>query len=340
MPVEGYEPYKPKEFTRKVLSAAKAVMIEYESWDNPMTIRQVFYRLVQEYKYAKTEEAYQSLIGYVARSRRAFQHRVLELFNDDFGDYQECTDEALSDPTLIPFSWVRDERGTSVEVTIYEDVPDFVEAVDGAIKSLQMNRQRDQPFAVELWCEAGGMVPLIASIARPYGLRVSSGGGYDSVTAKHKLAQRAQRRYVRGIETKVMHVGDFDPSGEGMFNTLVEDVGSMTAQLIGEADWITFNRIALTGEQVLDREIETAPPKPKDARLEGFIEQHMDVAAALGSYDIAAQLEALPPPELRKLLEDAIEAELDFQALTQVEEEEMVLREEIRERLGVEEEEE
>jgi hypothetical protein len=336
MSIHGYQKYNPKGYSRSVIMAAKKILAEYKAWESPMTVRQVFYRLVAEYSYDKTENAYGSLIGYIARSRRAYQRRVIDLLEEGrFDTFAEAAREAIHEHTLIPFSWIRDERGKSHEVTSFETVDEFSETVDTWVDQIQKDRQADQPRVIELWCEAAGMVPLMRSIAEPYGIRVSSGGGYDSVTAKHRLATRVTKRAQNErTPTVVLHVGDFDPSGEGMFDTLEADVGEMVWQLSGR-DFVSFNRIALTEEQVIDMKVETAPPKPMDSRRRGFVAAHPRIREQLGTDDITAQLEALTPPQLVELIEGAIESYVDEEALDQVKLAEETLREEIRERLNL-----
>lgn len=336
MAVHGYQPYNPQKYSRDVIRAAKSILIEYKAWERPMTVRQVFYRLVAEYGFDKTENAYGSLIGYIARSRRAYQRRIIDLIeNGEVENGKEAQERALEDHTLIPFSWIRDERGKSHVPTSFETVDDFTVNVEAWVESLQKDRTVGQPRALELWCEAAGMVPLMREIAQPYGIRVSSGGGYDSVTAKHKLANRAARAFNRGrVFTTVLHVGDFDPSGEGMFNTLTEDVGEMVWQRVG-LEAISFERVALTERQVIDMGVETAPPKPMDSRRRGFVAAHPEIREHLGTDDITAQLEALTPPELYSLIEGAIEGFVDEDALDRVKAAEDELRAEIRDRLNL-----
>lgn len=339
MSILGYQPYKPKDYTQTVLRAVKSVLIEYRAWDRPMTVRQIFYRLVAQYGFDKTENAYGSLVGYIARSRRAYQHAIIDDVRERGVSGKEAQEKAINDDLLIPFTWIRDERGSTVTVTSYEDVDEYVEAVRREIEYLQKDRAAAQPRALELWCEAQGMVPLLREIAQPYGLRVSSGGGYDSVTAKHRLAQRivhtwnSERR-----PSTVLHIGDFDPSGEGMFDSLSADVNEMVWQFVG-GEPVDFQRMGLTGEQVMEMEVETAPPKPTDSRYRGFLAAHPDVREHFGSDNITVQLEALAPPELVELIQTSIAEHVDQDAMAATEVEEDKLRDDICKRLNLGDEE-
>lgn len=336
MSIHGYQPYKPAERTQEVLRATKNVLIEYEAWENPMSVRQIFYRLVAQYSFPKDERAYQSLIGYIGRARRAYKARVIELIRDEGLSGANAGVTAAEDPLLIPFEWVRDDRGETHEDRHYDSVEEYVEWLVEDITYTQKDRLTGQSRGLELWCEAGGMVPLMRQIGRPFGLRVSSGHGYDSVTAKNELADRIVERWVRGrIPTTVLHVGDFDPSGEGLFHSLRDDVTEMLWQIIG-CEPFDFERMALTAEQVMEMDVETAPPKSKDIRSPGFLAAHPEVIEHFGSNNITVQLEALAPPELVELIQTSIEGHIDRGQMKATEVEEDVLRGQIRERLGLE----
>jgi hypothetical protein len=60
--------------------------------------------------------------------------------------------------------------------------------------------------------------------------------------------------------------------------------------------------VALTPEQIVEHNLPPAPPKRTDARAKGFMANHgMDTV----------ELDALPPPALRRLIEDTIRAHID-----------------------------
>ncbi len=86
----GYIPqgeYRPQQRTRTLLRDVHAVMQEYHAY-LPLTIRQIYYRLVGAYGYDKTEAFYDRLCHHLTEARRA---------------------------SVIPFSWVRDDGVTVIE---------------------------------------------------------------------------------------------------------------------------------------------------------------------------------------------------------------------------------
>lgn len=306
MSVHGFVAYNPKPEAAYWLECARKVIYAYRQYW-PLTARQVFYRLVAEYNYDKTEKAYGRLANILARARRA--HPI----NSTIG---------------IPFEAIRDDRMRYEDAHFFADAAAYHAAVLSEAKRFRIDRQEGQEQIIEMWCEAGGMVPLLVEIADPYTIRVSSGGGYDSVTSKYLLSQRAIERAERGIKTVVLHVGDFDGSGEDMADVLHQDVLTMVAQKVYSAKWrpkdldddarvrwaldfFSLERVALTEEQVIDYNVITAPTKPSDSRSRGFIDAHPDLVSHLGTTEISAQLEALTPPDLQALLTDAITSHID-----------------------------
>jgi hypothetical protein len=68
--VRGFAPWSPRGTTLELLEQVRAVLGEYEDY-LPLTIRQIFYRLVGAHGYAKTEQAYERLSEHLNRARRA-----------------------------------------------------------------------------------------------------------------------------------------------------------------------------------------------------------------------------------------------------------------------------
>ena len=264
--------YAPQAKTLALLDAAKRVLDEYhEYW--PLTIRQIFYRLVGAYDFDKTETAYGRLCHHMANARRA---------------------------KIIPFHAIRDDGTTTYDLGHFDDEDGFLRHVRELGQNYKRNKLAGQPMHMEVWAEAAGMLPQLYNVAEPYSIPVYSSGGFDSLTAKKRLSDRICGK---GKPTVILHLGDYDPSGESIFNSVAEDVAAFV-----EADrpWATVNvrfvRVALTRDQVLEHRLPTAPAKATDSRSKSW-------------EGGTCQLEALPPDVIASILRSAIIDHLDIDKL-------------------------
>lgn len=266
----GYIPsYRPQSKTLQLLDQALAVLEEYqEYW--PLTCRQVFYRLVGAYGYDKTETAYGRLCHHLANARRG---------------------------KLIPFSAIRDDGVTTMGLDHFEDREDFLRHIREIGEGYTRSKLAGQDLHLEVWCEASGMLPQLANVAEAYSVPVYSSGGFDSLTAKKRLADR-----ICAIEKAavILHLGDYDPSGLSIFDSVAEDVTAfVTADRPHGLVSVEFERIALTEPQVTAHDLPTAPAKSTDSRSKNW---------AGGT----CQLEALPPDAIAAILKHAIERRIDW----------------------------
>lgn len=268
----GFALWRPQARTLALLQSIRDVLDEYADY-LPLAARQAFYRLVGRHGFEKTERAYQRLLETLNRARRG---------------------------GLIPFEAIRDDGATASEPRGFNGKPDFWRTVRAAAEIYQRDRSEGQPVALEVWCEAGGMVPQLERVAHPFGASVYSSGGFDSVTVKHEAAQRFASR---SRPTIVLHIGDHDPSGCAIADSLAEDVAAFARELEGPAP--RFERVAVTPEQVERYGLPTAPPKATDRRGDW---RGLETV----------QAEALAPDQLRDELEAALRPWVDEELLARV----------------------
>lgn len=264
----GPQPHwRPQRETLRVLGAVDDALDRYAE-HLPASLRQLFYVLVSGDVLAKTERDYKRMCEYVGMARRAGR---------------------------IAWDVIRDDTQIAVEAPAsFASPSDFLEAVAAAAASYRVDRQAGQPVRLELWCETGGMVPQLVRIGADYGIACYSGGGFDGLAGKHAAAERA---VAGGRRSRILHIGDYDQSGEHLFSSLAEDVIAFAAAADAEVD---FERVAVTEEQVRMYNLPTAPPKPTDRR--SF------------SGSATTQAEALPPDLLGVIVREAIERHHDPQA--------------------------
>jgi hypothetical protein len=187
----------------------------------------------------------------------------------------------------------------------------LVESFIASAESFTLPRQNGQPQHLIFSVEAAGMVPLVEEIAGRYGITVISGGGFDSTTSKYALAQTLSELGT----AEVLHIGDYDPSGEHVFSSIGEDVCAF-ARGLGALELPLFTRLAVTPEQITSLTLPTAPPKLTDRR--SF------------SGTATTQVEAIPPDELVRIITDAITSRTSQAALEAVIAEEERIKTELR----------
>ncbi|MEV1040551.1 hypothetical protein AB0J01_28460 [Streptomyces sp. NPDC050204] len=252
--------WRPKRETLRVLAAVDVVLDRYRD-HLPVSLRQLFYVLFSDGVLAKTERDYKRMCEYVGMARRSGR---------------------------IGWEVIRDDTQIAVQAPqSFAGPADFWGTVKAAADEYRVDRQEGQPVRLELWCEAAGMVPQLARLGSGFGIACFSGGGFDGLAGKHDAARRA---VAGGVRTRVLHLGDFDQSGEHLFSSLAEDVVAFAAA--GGAE-VKFERVAVTAEQVAAYGLPTAPPKPSDHR--SF------------SGTATTQAEALPPDVLADVVRVAIE---------------------------------
>jgi hypothetical protein len=149
--VRGFAPWRPHDETLRLLELVRAVLVEYAEY-LPLTLRQVFYRLLGAHGYAKTEQAYERL------------------------------GETLNRARLISMGDIRDDGGTTIAANMWASAEEFLDTVRDQAGRLMLDRTAGQRKRLVVTCEAAGMVSQLARVANSYGITVMSSGGFESVT--------------------------------------------------------------------------------------------------------------------------------------------------------------
>lgn len=280
----GFAEWKPNSESLALIGQVQDVLDEYRA-QLPMTARQIFYRLVGAYNYPKTERDYKNLCEKLVRARRA----QLIRFNDirDDGTAALGGDHGFVDPEAF-YEYLRQSwRGYGRKI------------------------REGQPYRIELWCEAAGMAPQLERVADDFGVGVYSTGGFSSVTVTYEIAERALRA---DEDTVFLHVGDYDPSGESIFDAMTTDALHFYAGRSGGGSLADYEdefravRVALTEDQVAEHDLPTAPPKASDSRSRNWDGE-------------TCQAEAMPPDLLAETVRAALEEWTDMDLVERVQSE-------------------
>ncbi|MBM2293457.1 hypothetical protein JQX09_15615 [Sulfitobacter pseudonitzschiae] len=229
--------------------------------------------MVGAHGYSKTEAAYGRLCHHLANARRG---------------------------KLIAFDAIRDDGVTTWSMDHFNDHDDFLRHVRELGYGYTRNKLTAQEVHIEVWCEAAGMLPQLYRVAEPFSVPVYSSGGFDSLTSKKRLADRICAIGKRAI---ILHLGDYDPSGESIFDAVAQDVEAfvMADRPHGLVS-VEFERVTLIDEQVQAFDLPTSPAKVSDSRSKNWT----------GG---TCQLEALPPDAISGILKAAITLRFDYDQL-------------------------
>ena len=250
--------------TKAEVQARRHALLHIVAEQRPMTVRQVFYQATVRGIVEKAETGYAKVQTDLVQMRR--------------------------DGT-IPYAWLADN-------TRWERRPQTFDGVEEALRdTATVYRKalwRDADAYVEVWLEKDALSGVIYPITGLYDVPLMVARGYASLSFLHSAAD-----YMGSLDVPVFvyHLGDFDPSGVNAG----EKIDQTLRELAPCAD-ITFERIAVTREQIDTWALPTRPTKESDTRARGF-----------GS--ISVELDAIAPDDLRSLVEGAINRHLPQEQL-------------------------
>jgi hypothetical protein len=306
-----------------IVQAVNAILAEY---DFPLTLRQIYYRLVSTNLVPNKRSAYNQLSKTLVKAR----------------ENGEVDDTRIEDRAR---QVLRGEPGCDGPKQFTEIMEDWFR---GSGKRYHADLWSNQPVFVEVWVEKDALSRVIAQAAEPYRVTVCPSRGYSSYTYLKRMAIDDRLSDV-DKPIIILDFRDHDPSGIQMTEDLQRrltkygggiDVAAETKNLFGvdfndvlkdllgdsgipahnraealskfrkehpEASVglnITVHRVALTIDQVKQYNLIPNPAKLADPRSQAYVAQYGDQCW---------ELDAIEPRELQRLVKDAIEERLDLE---------------------------
>jgi hypothetical protein len=259
----------------------------------PLTLRQIYYRLVAAGHIQNTRSRYNDL------SRLVKQMRVDEILSWD----------VVTDRTRR----VTNKRG-------FADHAEFIkQEVDRFLEGYDRCYVQDQERYVEIWCEKDALSQIFERVAWPYCIRAVTCKGYDSITFLDDYRRRATAAQARGQNPVILYFGDLDPSGwqalEATKQTLEDEMNLWDVQYV---------RVALNPEQVREYDLPHSPDAVKltDTRCKTYVERFGE---------LAVELDSLHPATLQDLATLAIQEQFDMNLILEHVEVEKIERKKIAE---------
>lgn len=252
--VYGTSPTKNRS-TRRELAELDATILRVCAAEGvAMTVRGVFYRVMSAGAVEKSENAY-----------RRVQRRVLELRRG--GD--------------LPYEAIADGTRWQVKPTTWGSLDQML---DDAASSYRRALWHDSEVYVEMWSEKDAISSVISDVTGKWDVPLMIARGFASESFLWSTAQtiKAQRRPVI-----IYQLGDHDPSGVVAWQATQKRLRDFAPY----AD-ITFERLAVTPEQIETYDLPTRPTKRAgNAHAAGFEGESVEVDA-IASRTLRAIVEA------------------------------------------------
>jgi hypothetical protein len=199
---------------------------------------------------------------------------------------------------IIPREAIASGRGFWQDPQTFSGAANIVFNARYLAATAQLDRQLGQDRQLALWVETEGMAPLVSAVAHEFSMPLLSGGGFDSITNKMKFADLVASA-VRPLT--ILHIGDLDHSGDTIWRSLVEDLTAMARHLGGELE---IQRIACLDRHIDELGLPYADVDP--GRADDGSNHGAQFAGTRG-----CQAEAIDPPDLLRIIRDAIEPRTD-----------------------------
>lgn len=169
-------------------------------------------------------------------------------------------------------------------------VKNVQDAIKDTIEQYRLNRMAGQGQTVEIWVEKDALSNVLYRVSSKYHIRLMVNRGYSSVSAMYDAYNRLNNGDV------ILYFGDHDPSGMDMIRDIRERLTEFGLE-------IEVQPIALTMEQIKEFNPPPNPAKITDPRAKWYISEYGGTSW---------ELDALPPRELIRLAESAVENIIDI----------------------------
>ncbi|HMS40593.1 MAG TPA: hypothetical protein PKE69_10225 [Pyrinomonadaceae bacterium] len=232
---------KTKRRTRAEIEAAKEAVYSMLSVDNPMTLRQLFYRLVSNGTIGKKETEYSSLANLTKNMR----------MNGE-----------------LPFEWFADNTRWQRNPRSYSSLERGVEIFAEAYRRDIWNSQTNY---VEIWLEKDALAGVVYDVTAEFDVPLMVSRGYSSLSYLHGGAMQ-----IEAIDkpTYIYYFGDYDPSGRD----IPRDIETKLRTFAPDAD-INFQIVGVTPKQIEILKLQTRPTKKTDSRSKNFEGESVEVDA-------------------------------------------------------------
>jgi 5S rRNA maturation endonuclease (ribonuclease M5) len=209
----------------------------------------------------------------------------------------------------LPYAWISDNTRWVRRLPSYPGPHAFVEEM---LRGYRRALWADQPWNVEVWIEKEALAGTVVDVTAEWDVPLLVSRGFSSDTYLHEAAVSLADRFAEhGRRAAVYVLTDHDPSGFAIAETIERRLAELVQEFMPAPDtrdrwerwfdgsWLTVERLAVTTEQVTAWNLPTRPTK---------VEGNSHARDWRGKPSV--ELDAIPAPQLRALVSEAIERHL------------------------------
>lgn len=218
------------------------IMRVFDDVGTPMTVRQMFYRLLSLGVIQKAESQYKRVAYHLLNMRRL---------------------------KIVPYNFISDNTRWMRKSRTWDSLTEMLEA---SASSYRRALWTNQPYYCEIWLEKDALAGVFNEITTEYDVPLMVTRGFPSETFVYEAAQEIIEHNRKGKACSIFYYGDYDPSGVSISTNLEE-------RLQGFGAHVAFSRAAVTPEQITTLNLETRPTKRTDSRAKNFQGESVELDA-------------------------------------------------------------
>jgi hypothetical protein len=260
--------------TKTQLAEIDDAIYDIAEAEKPITVRGLFYRVMSRGLVAKTDRADKG--SGIPSGYGIVQREVLKMRRR--GD--------------LPYGWITDGTRYQLKPRTWSNAQ---AALDNTAKMYRRALWAEQDCHIELWVEKAAIEGVVYPVTDEFDVPMLPARGFASETFLYETAEdiNDDRR-----TAFIYQLGDHDPSGVCAWKVIERRL----QEFVDNDIQLTFERIAVTPEQITQLNLPTRSTKQTDSRAAGFEGDSVEV-------------DAIPSSMLRRLVRDAIERHIDQEAL-------------------------
>lgn len=228
--------------TKADIDELKAKLYVVVEEDRPMTVRQVFYRMVS--------------IGAIAKSENEYKNVVCRLLVD------------MRRSGELPYGWISDNTRWMRRPRTYSSMKN---ALMATARTYRRSLWDASDTYVEIWLEKDALAGVLSDVTYEWDVPLMVTRGYPSITYLHEAAEAIASEDRPAF---LYYFGDYDPSGVDIPRFVDESL----RELAPHAE-IHFERVAVSPEQIEEYGLITRPTKRSDSRSRTFKGESVEVDA-------------------------------------------------------------